>query len=172
MGQLAHLEEDLLTDLIKSTTEMASKGFRLCRFPRRNLLIDLVEDELARDPGSVGGPHSSGTSPVPSRDPTLGPKLISTLIPAPVPAPAPLFSHELFKQFIKAYLKSNQGLRQPPMEHEQPLKAKIPEMYYGKSNIDCYHFCQQCEDHFKTAGATGTNRTLFAAFFFCGSISV
>ena len=45
-------------------------------------------------------------------------------------------------------------------------------MYYDKSHIDCYHFHQQCEDHFETAGATGTNRTPFAASFLRGSISV
>ena len=73
---------------------------------------------------------------------------------------------------MRAYLESNQGPRQPPAEREQSLKAKVPEVYYGKSYMDCYHFCQQCEDHFETAGATRTNRTPFAASFLCGSISV
>ena len=31
--------------------------------------------------------------------------------------------------------------------------------------MECYHFCQQCEDYFATAGATGLNRTPFAASF-------
>ena len=73
--------------------------------------MNLVEDELARDLGPVGGLHSGNTSPAPSRNPTPGPKLVSALIPAPVPAPAPLFSDELFRQFMRAYLKSNQGPR-------------------------------------------------------------
>ena len=38
--------------------------------------------------------------------------------------------------------------------------------------MDCYHFCQQCEDHFETAEATGTSRTLFAAFFLYRNISL
>ena len=38
--------------------------------------------------------------------------------------------------------------------------------------MDCYHFCQQCEDHFKTSGATGMNRTPFAASFLRGTISL
>ena len=38
--------------------------------------------------------------------------------------------------------------------------------------MDCYHFCQQCEDHFETVGAIGFNRTLFAASFLRGNISV
>ena len=48
----------------------------------------------------------------------------------------------------------------------------VPEVYYDKSHLDCYHFCQQCEDHFETAGATGCNRTLFTALFLRGNISI
>ena len=29
--------------------------------------------------------------------------------------------------------------------------------------MDCYNFCQQCEDYFATAGTTGPIRILFAA---------
>ena len=38
--------------------------------------------------------------------------------------------------------------------------------------MEYYHFCQQCEDHFETFGATGMNRPPFAALFFRGSISI
>ena len=152
---------------------MAPGGSRPRRSPRRNLPpLDPVEDELAREPGPVGGPHSGSTSPALSRNPTPGPELVPALNPAPVPAPAPPSSNELFKQFMRAYLGSNQGPRQPPAERERSLKAKVPEVYYSKSHMDCYHFCQQCEDHFETAGATGNNRTPFAASFLRGNISV
>ena len=73
---------------------------------------------------------------------------------------------------MKAYLELNQGPRQPPAERKQPLKAKVPEMYYDKLYMDCYHFCQQRKNYFETAGATRTNRALFTAFFFRGNISV
>ena len=69
-------------------------------------------------------------------------------------------------------MESNQGPRQPLAEREQFFKAKVSELYYNKLNMDCYHFCQQCKDHFETAGAIETNRTLFAAFFFYENISV
>ena len=158
---------------------MAPGGSRPRRSPRRNLPpLDPVEDELARDPGPVGGPHSGSTSPAPSCNPTPGPELVPALIPAlilvpvPAPAPAPPFSNELFKQFMKAYLKLYQGSRQPSAKREQRFKAKIAEVYCGKSHMDCYHFYQQCKDHFETAGVTGTNRTPFTAFFFRGNISV
>lgn len=26
--------------------------------------------------------------------------------------------------------------------HERPLKARFPDLYYGKSHIEFYHFCQ------------------------------
>ena len=121
---------------------MASRGSRSCRSPRRNPPpINPVEDELAKDSGSVGGLNSDSTSPAPSRNPTPGPNLVPTSIPAPVlaPTPASVASDKLFKKFMKAYLEMNQGAKQP--ERKQTLKAKIPEVYYSKSHMDCYHFC-------------------------------
>ena len=152
---------------------MAPRGSRPCRSPRQNPpLIDPVEDKLARDPGSVKGPNSGSTSSAPSYNPTPGLDLVPALISAPVraPTPAPAATDELFKKFMKAYLETNQEPRQP--ERERSLKAKVPEIYYGKSHMDCYHFCQQCKDHFETVRATRFNRTPFAASFFRGNISV
>ena len=154
---------------------MASGGSRSCHSPRQNLPpIDPIEDKLARDLGPVGGPHSDSISPVPFRTPTsspdLVPALIFTLVPLPVPT-LPSFD-KWFRQFIKAYLELNQGPRQPPAERERFFKAKVPDVYYRKSYMDCYHNSQQCKDHFETAGATRVNRTPFAAFFLCGSISI
>ncbi len=45
------------------------------------------------------------------------------------------------------------------------LKAKTPDVYYSRSHMECYNFCQQCEDHFATCGATGPNRIPFATSF-------
>ena len=152
---------------------MALRGSRPRRSPRRNPPpIDPVEDELARDPSSVGGPNSGSTSPALSCNPTPGPDLVPALISAPVPAPTPALvaSEELFKKFMKVYLETNQRPRQP--ERKSTLKAKVPEVYYDKSHMDCYHFCQQYEDCFETAGATGFNQTPFAAFFLCRNINV
>ena len=152
---------------------MALEGFCLCHSLFWNFFfLNPMEDELARDSGLIRDPNPDSTSPAPSRNPTLGPKLVPALIPAPVPALAPSSSDELFKQFMKAYLESNQGPKQPPAERKQSFKAKVPDMYYKKSYMDCYHFYQQCKDHFKTAGTTGANQTPFAAFFLCGSINV
>ena len=158
---------------------MASRGSRPHCSPRRNPLpIDPIEDELARDPGSDRGPHLDSTSLAPSRNPTLGSDLVLALVSAPIPAPlpapilapvpapipAPGPTNKLFKRFMKAYLKMNQEPRQPPMGRKRTLKAKVPEVYYGKLHMDCYHFCQQCKDYFETTGATGINRTLLQLF--------
>ena len=62
-----------------------------------------------------------------------------------------------------------QALREP---QECPSKAKTPEPYWSKSHMECYQFCQQCEDHFKTSSATGINLTPFAASFFHDFISL
>ena len=61
-----------------------------------------------------------------------------------------------------------------PVVFEVPrekLKAHFPDMYRGKSHIDCYNFCQQCEDYFATAGATEPTRIPFAASFLWDRIS-
>ena len=77
---------------------MALGGSHPGRSPCQNLYpLDPVEDEFARDLGSVGGSHSGSTSPAPFCNPTPGSKLVSTLISALVPTPAPSSSDELFK---------------------------------------------------------------------------
>ena len=55
---------------------------------------------------------------------------------------------------------------------ERLLKARSPKTYLRKSHIDCYNFCQQCEDHFETSGATEMNRILFIASFLHSTISL
>ena len=150
---------------------MAPERYRLYRSSCRNpFAIDPVEDELATDSSSAESPHLDRTSPAPSLNPTPGPDLVSALVSAPISAP--VLTNELFKKFMKAYLETNQESRQSLAGWKQTLKAKVLEVYYGKSNMDCYHFCQQCTDHFQTAGDTEFNQTPFTAAFLHGNISV
>ena len=65
----------------------------------------------------------------------------------------------IFRTILEARAPSSDGVC------EKPLKAKSPDVYRGKSHMECYNFCQQCEDHFATAGAKGPNRIPFAASF-------
>ena len=48
---------------------------------------------------------------------------------------------------------------------ERPLKVQFPDIYWGKTHLECYNFFQQCEDHFATANATGPSWVLFTTTF-------
>ena len=146
---------------------MAFGGSCSCRSSWRNLsLTDLVEEGLARDPGQVKDPHLGSTSSTLFYNPTLGSTLVSALVSTLVA------TNDLFKQFMRAYLKLNKGSSQLSVQHKQPFIAKIPEIYYGKLHMDCYYFCQQCKDYFETSEATRAARTPFAAFFLYENISM
>ena len=66
---------------------------------------------------------------------------------------------KIFRMVFKARALPFDGPR------EKPLKARSPDVYCVKSHMECYNFCQQCEDHFATAGAKSPNRIPFTAFF-------
>ena len=70
---------------------------------------------------------------------------------------------------MKAYLEAQTQAQTPAPSQAEPrewyLKAYLPNLYYGNLQLDCYRFCKQCEDHFDTAGATGSNRIPFASSF-------
>ena len=90
-----------------------------------------------------------------------------TPLKAPTPPLVPSSTEDLFTKFIKVFMETTQAQMQAQAElQEQPFKARFPKIYLGKS-----HICQQCEDHFKTSGATGMNCIPFAALFFYGIIS-
>ena len=138
------------------------------------------KDKLARaapGPAFTEGSNTSTPAPVASRVPTpTSPPDTPVAAPSSAPtlaATAPPLDNELFKQFMKAYLEAQVPGRTEvdPEPREQPLKARFPDFYYSNSQIDCYQFCQQGEDHFKTAGAKKPNRIPFAASFLCGSVT-
>ena len=85
---------------------MAFRYLFPCHSPYRNLPpIDLMEYELAKDPGFVERTYSGSTPSVLSCNLTLDLTLVLVLVPAPVAI------NELLKQFMKTYLKSNQAPR-------------------------------------------------------------
>ena len=92
---------------------------------------------------------------------------------APIPLLISLPAKDLFIKFLKIFIETTQAWDQEQLEpQERPLKAKTPETYSRKSYIDCYHFCQQCEDYFETSSATGMNYISFAATFLCSTVSL
>ena len=138
---------------------MAPESCITCRSPCVNILIDLVEelDELIGAQGQVRGFN------VGSNEALTSPEAFTPPLVLPI-------SENFFTKFIKVFIETTQARNQLE-PWERLLKARTPEIYSEKSHMDCYHFCQQCEDYFKTSGATGMNCTSCAATFFHGSIS-
>ena len=71
---------------------------------------------------------------------------------------------------MQAYMEDRRHPAPAPIEprednSDRPLKARNPDLYYGNSHMECYYFCQQCKDHFETAGAKGHKRVPFAVTF-------
>ena len=138
---------------------------RIHRSLRRNSPPD-NEDEPARGP--PGAPTKD------SNTPTFFPPVswAQTLALTPAPPQVPSFTEKLCQQLLKTYTVTVKLLEQNygSGPRKQPLKARFPKLYYGNLHMDCYRFCQQCEDYFETAGASGPNRILFAALFLRKSI--
>ena len=132
--------------------------------PCVNTLVDLAGelDKLACAQGSARR-SNAGSDEAPTKAPT--PPEVST------PLFVPPTSEDLFTKFMKVFMETTQASDQLE-PRERPLKAKTPETYSGKSHIDYYHFCQQCEDYFETSGATGMNCTPFATTFLRDAINL
>ena len=83
--------------------------------------------------------------------------------PPAVEPPVAKYTEEGLQKILRTVLEA----RALPFDGvcKRPLKARSPDVYRGKSHMECYNFCQQYEYHFATAGAKGPNRILFAAFF-------
>lgn len=121
-----------------------------------------------------GSTPSRSTSPLEVLDELSEPPLLSghpTPAPdAPPSAPsAAKYTEEDLQRILKTLLEARTAapapITFPEGPRECPLKARFPEVYTGENHMDCYNFCQQCEDHFATAGAKGPNRITFAASF-------
>ena len=115
--------------------------------------------------------------------PSISPGAIPTFnIPTPAPIALPIAAHaptstdDLFRQFMQAYMEDRwtpiPAQASVLVEHkEQLFKARFLDFYFGKLHLDCYRFCQQCEDQFDIARANEENCTPFAVFFLWDGIS-
>ena len=104
-------------------------------------------------------------------DPTPGAIRLFTPPKAPTLSLVLFTFENLLTKFMKVFMETTQAWDQLE-PWKRPLKARTLETYFGKSHMDCYHFCQQCEDYFETLGATGMNRISFTATFLRGAISL
>ena len=106
-------------------------------------------------------------APAPIPASTLVLALAPILAPAPVLAPTPILAPV-------PVLTPTPVLAPAPIVAKAPrkkLKACSPDVYYGKSHIDCYNFYQQYEDYFAIVGATRSTRILYATSFLQDQIS-
>ena len=135
------------------------------------------------NPPPAGEDELAGAAPrAPTNDngtPSHTPAVLRAPTPAPAPPPAPTelvakytdadlqrATKLALESFVQGQQQAQSQMAPPALEpRERPLKARFPDLYYGNSHMDCYRFCQQCEDHFETAGAKGPNRIPFAASF-------
>ena len=138
-------------------------------------------------PGSRSRKAATSASPTPRSDSKSDelrapkkstPALSHVSVPSHTSIPAPVEPILVFKyskadlmRILKIFLETKGQESKFEVPCKQLLKAKVPDVYFEKSHIDCYYFCQQCEDYFEIASATGSNRTPFTALFFCGKIN-
>ncbi len=58
------------------------------------------------------------------------------------------------------------------LSFREKLKVITPNIYHSRFYMEYYNFCQQCEDHFATAGATRPNQIPFATSFLWHRINI
>ena len=112
-----------------------------------------------------------------SLTPPSAPAALASAAPASAAtAPSATLTEDLFRKYMQAYLEDCQNPALAPAPSlppadaleetsDRPLKARNLLLYHGNSQMECYYFCQQCEDHFGTARAKGHKRVHFAASF-------
>lgn len=142
-------------------------GSQTCCSPCRNsLLINFGNNELASAPLEAFSKSSGSQAPFP---------YASTLRPTPNIALAsviPSTNNELFKKFMKAYLRAQV---QPPTlflllvqleSQKQPFKICFPKLYFRNLYIEYYNFCQQYKNHFKIACITSSIKSFLPLSFY------
>ena len=127
-----------------------------------------------RERPSIAPPDSS---PPPESDDNLsdqragppGANLPIAVVPAAA-LPVPKYNKKDLQRILKTVLEARAPttFKEP---RDKPLKVRSLDVYRGNSHMECYNFCQQCENYFATAEARGANRIPFAASFLRDQIS-
>ena len=123
----------------------------------------------------------AGPAPIESSD-SYTPAPAISRAPTPAPPAAPALSPSAVNSMVK-YLEANlQRIFRTVLETtppapalqprvfpdgpcERPLKPRFPELYCGKTHIECYNFIQLYKDHFTTIKAKEPNRVPFVVTF-------
>ena len=109
-------------------------GSYACRSPYINTPANLARelDEFASQGpargSNVGSDEAFTKAPNPPE---------ATTLPLILPP-----SKDLFTIFMKAFMETTQAQVQALAElQERPSKIRTPKTYFGKSHMDCYHYC-------------------------------
>ncbi len=127
----------------------------------------------ARGPSPSGSSAPAPAATLPAATAPTATALAATYLATTAPTATPI--KNLFRQFMQAYMENRRNSAPAPVPapladsredvSNRPLKARNLDFYYGNSHMECYHFCQQYEDHFETVGAKGHKRVPFATSF-------
>lgn len=74
------------------------------------------------------------------------------------------YPKENLKQILKTVLEAQASITSEESINKL-LKARFPDVYCGKSHMECYNFYQQFEDYFTIIRAKDVNQILFATSF-------
>ena len=122
------------------------------------------KDELARRTLFEGSGIPTPT-PAASRAPTPA----HTQDPIPVPGLPDMYTNIDLQRAtslaLELFVKGQEHGQANSASRKRAFKARNFDLYYRNLHMECYYFCQQCEDHFDTAGATGYQYVPFAALF-------
>ena len=164
----------------RRATPAVKPGSRSCKaavFAPPVSRSDSKSDELGAPEKGISAPsHASASSHVsaPSHATALShanaPSYVSAFAPME-PILALKYSKVDLMTILKIFSETKGQEPKAEVPRKRSLKAKVPNIYFKKSHMDYYHFCQQYENHFETAGATRSNRTPFATSFFYRKIN-
>ena len=121
-------------------------------------------DELSNQPAGLSGPKPpitnapAATSILKYSENDLQ-RILKAILEAKALVPAPASVSALVPTSVPAPTLAPIVAETP----QEKLKARSPDVYHGKSHMDCYNFRQQCEDYFATVGAMRATRITFAA---------
>lgn len=97
-----------------------------------------------------------------------------TRVSAPASTPVLKYTEEDYQKLEKYYLDllvQAKVQEQAPQDEEIVIEVRFPDLYFGKSHMECFDFCLRCKNHFDLAGVTGHNRSPVAASFLRGRIN-
>ena len=106
---------------------------RFCVTRRSFYIITLVNPAKEFDKLADAQGPAKRSNPESNEAPTSPKAITLPLVP---------LTKDLFTKFMKVFIKTTQAQAQALVEpRKRLLKARTPEIYSGKSHMDCYYFC-------------------------------